>query len=183
MKQQECFKYAYIAGVLDSDGSMFISRDRTKKGTASYKLNVKIAQKQRKVVDYVQGIMGGRAVAARSQLSGSGKEIIMYDWHVVCDRALNVLKKVYPFLRGKKDQAEICIRFQERMIKQKRNNQGQYNKVPQYEMERREREYLLLKDLKKNPNCADVETEWKDFSKREEATVHPSRNRNLENQM
>lgn len=150
MKQQKCFLYAYSAGVIDSDGSIFLSRDKLKSGHINHKLQVKVGQTRSKVVNFLFGIWGGKIQVEYNRKNGSGSNVIVYTWLLHSNKALNMLKKIYPFLRGKKDQAEVAIRFQEKKERMKRDHFGQWFPVPESEMEWREKQYNLLKQLKKS---------------------------------
>lgn len=155
MKQNKSIKYSYAAGILDGEGRIRINRlsPRGYMVSPNYSLIVAISQKDGRIIDWLYGNFGGVVYLKNKKSFITGTTNWIYVWQTDNLKALEFLKKVYPFLKLKKDQAAIAIRFQGR----KRNNNDSNNKrlkLSEKEIEVREKLYLLLslkkKDFKKS---------------------------------
>lgn len=86
---------AYVAGFVDGEGCIGIYANGT-----SLRLSVQIGQKDKSVLEYVQGVMGG---------SLSFKKYWTLAWFNA--EASDMLKQIQPYLMLKRQQAELCIEF------------------------------------------------------------------------
>ena len=107
MKQNKGLKYAYLAGVIDSDGCIAIKKSKKGK-TWHYSLQVLVNQADGRMADYLFGAFGGKVYKTKAYQKGR-KEI--YRWQVTCKQAAKICKRLIPFLRYKKPQAELAVRF------------------------------------------------------------------------
>ncbi len=94
----------YIAGYLDADGSLMI----TKFGSTE-QIVVQCASVHREFIEYLKSIYGGMYVYRDNYGKNSKK---LYQWRVVARDAERVIIDVYPYLRLKKERARILISFQ-----------------------------------------------------------------------
>lgn len=140
MKQNKAIVLAYVAGTIDSDGCIAIKKTKKSKRLISphYTLQVLLNSPDGRQIDYLYGNYGGRIYKT---YANSGK--IIWRWEVASRRAANLCKKLIPFLRYKKEQAELAVQFQSK-IERHRAKQ-----LPIYEVERREKLYRKMQDLKK----------------------------------
>lgn len=103
---------AYIAGFLDGEGSISITRN-SKNGQLL--LRVCIVQTQKEVLEWIQAVMGvGGTLYKRSRNGSLGNK----PCYVVCWAAANaarVLEFVEPYLKVKRLQAETALEFQKTM--------------------------------------------------------------------
>lgn len=134
MKSDKAKKLAYIAGIIDGEGCIIITRSRNtaydervkaiEKGGGRplknpkpqnewyYNLRVCVKMTDGKVIDYLYGVFGG----VTGYREGDEVRKRQYDWVITGTKAASALKEMLPFLVAKKNQAELGIRF---MLKRK----------------------------------------------------------------
>lgn len=109
MKKIEC---AYLAGVLDSDGtigikkntySMRVTGDSTQ---ATYSERVHIRQVTAEALDLFVELFGGNLGKSKAS-APNGRDL--FAWGVTDRKAIVVLKALLPFLRIKRSQALNCM--------------------------------------------------------------------------
>lgn len=157
MKQSNASKHSYAAGFLDGEGCIKITKRKPRNGrSTNYGLLVSITQKDGRPIDWLYGNFGGVVY-----LKNKSNDNWIYEWKVTEKSAYEFLKKVYPLLKVKKEQAMLAIRFQERRINaRKRSNpdNGRFTLLSDRELEIREEMYKEMSILKKqyqkskNPN-------------------------------
>ncbi len=117
MKMNKQVKLAYAAGVIDGEGCISIYRCKVFGNGVyggkikNYRMKVVLTQKDGRIIDWFIGNFGGT-----TYLHWKGtKTGYSHEWVISDQKASNFLKQIFPFLIYKKPQAEIAIRFQERM--------------------------------------------------------------------
>ena len=96
MKQNNHIRYAYLAGVVDSDGCISYYAKRNQ-------VRITVNQKDGRAIDYLYGAFGGNVYKSKGPV---------YRWEIVGKRAQSLLKRLIPFLRIKKHQAELSLQTQ-----------------------------------------------------------------------
>lgn len=93
---------AYVAGFLDADGCIAITKDKQR---GFYKLSVQITQKfYLELFDGLINHFGGSVY--------DDKKYGKYRYHIVSNQALKLLLKITPYLLNKWDQAALSIIYQ-----------------------------------------------------------------------
>lgn len=124
MKQSKTSKFAYLAGIIDGEGTIGIYKksDSDKnfpgngRGLSSYKLTIAVGQKNGPVIDWLYGNFGGK-IFTKQQVTTvpNGKKKYnhhMYEWRLSSiDEIEYILKRMIPFMHEKKRQAEIALDF------------------------------------------------------------------------
>lgn len=128
---------AYIAGFFDGEGYIGITF-RQGKGYRWRTLQAKVGNTNEWVINYLKFSFGGSIY--KRKVYGNQRQ--SFDWTLVGNQAASFLKLILPFLKLKRPQAEIAIRFQER--KSKRN----WRKMPPEIDALEEAENLLLREYK-----------------------------------
>ena len=107
---------AYVAGLFDGEGSIVIgcSLGRTNRKNPCYFLQVGITNTDRELIDWLHRTFGGH-VSDNSHSPSRSKQRPCWAWRVTSRQAHGFLKKILPYLRTKKTQANIAIEFQEHM--------------------------------------------------------------------
>jgi hypothetical protein len=112
MKQNRSIQLAYLAGLIDGEGCIYIKKsekDANKQQKyASYTLSICINQTDKESIDYIKGIFGGNITIGKQY--GLGYLPVMR-WEVGHQRTFELCKDLIPFLRIKKKQAELAVRF------------------------------------------------------------------------
>lgn len=101
---------AYLAGVLDSDGSIGVRRStywQRHGGTAPmFSERITVRQVERTALDLFAATFGG-SVALRPAHSSGGRPL--YDWQITDRKAAAALDVLLPYLRIKHAQAANCL--------------------------------------------------------------------------
>lgn len=102
---------AYIAGIMDGEGSICISRktDSTMKRGYCYRLHVTIANTDLPLVEWLMVVTGLGKVYTQKRINQKHKQA--YHWNLWSIQAYQVLKEIYPYLRQKKERAKIGMAF------------------------------------------------------------------------
>lgn len=148
MKQSKTGDYAYLAGMVDGDGTIGIflnkSPSRISGGrTMSCGLQLMVIQKDGKVIDWLKGKWGGTIWKRKT---GN----ICYHWIIQNRKAYELIKRMKPFLKVKERQAEIAMSFQQRLNKGMINKSGQYMSLTEREIGERKKLKLELQKLNHN---------------------------------
>ena len=112
---------AYIAGLFDGEGSIYISlrNNRPKSRSPEYSLRVSFVNTNEEVVHLIKDNFGGSILSRFREPDKKRK--LTWDWAVSYIKAKDFLKAVYPYLIIKKKQAELGIKFQEQSVRIRNN--------------------------------------------------------------
>ena len=102
----EATELAYIAGIIDGEGFITIRRERHINDR--YSLHVGAGNTDRPLLEWLQASFGGKLVF--SPKPEGYKDF--FQWAIVSRSANNFLILILPYLRIKKDQAELALLFQ-----------------------------------------------------------------------
>ena len=110
MKQTKAIKLSYMAGFFDGEGCVTIVRQKPtgRQKSIRYQLHVMVGQKDGQIMDWIIGNFGGSVYKVSRDNS--------YVWQISQNKAYLFLKEILPFLKYKRPQAELGIRFMQRMI-------------------------------------------------------------------
>lgn len=98
---------AYIAGLFDTEVAFMIKKD----GNPS-SLVLSYSKTNRKILDYLSHSFGGKVYSKKKR---PGQRFDIWVWRISSGLAYRALRKLYPFLRIKKEAASICIDFYEQI--------------------------------------------------------------------
>jgi len=99
---------AYAAGLLDGGGCIFAGRRSIQSGGDNHYLTVTFNMTDRAPLEELSLQWGG-AVSKNKKLSSGGRNI--YRWAIWRRYAQEFLEDVRPWVRGKKPQVELALRF------------------------------------------------------------------------
>lgn len=100
---------AYIAGIIDGEGSISLVYARQKPSRSSLNVRVQVANTNEWLVQWLRMAVGGWITKTnRSQVQDKIWKV-GYQWCITGIRAKDFLELVYPYLRLKKPQAEIAM--------------------------------------------------------------------------
>ena len=105
---------SYIAGLFDGEGSVSINKFRTKNPKykcPSYVLSLTVTNTNKEVIEWLYTKMDG-SKHIRKRVWGKSHWKTCYSWMASANKALVVLKAIYPYMRIKKPQAKLAIEFQ-----------------------------------------------------------------------
>lgn len=142
MKQTKALKLAYAAGFIDGEGFIGIVKENrvSPRGKSeSYTSRVVVGQQDGEIMDWLVGNFGGYVHHVKRDGS--------YMWILTNKKSFYFLKEIEPFLKYKRPQANLIIRFYERHLIG--NEKRRYKQLSQDELCKREQIYQELRDIKK----------------------------------
>ena len=125
---------AYVAGIIDGEGCIYIEHGKKGKG---FQLSVSVGSSDRWLCEFLKFSFGGCLYDMKS------KTLPCWKWEIRTKQAGQFLGDIFPYLRLKKPQAEIALKFQ------KARHQQNWVKKTDEEKAIEEAQYLLIKDLKR----------------------------------
>lgn len=128
---------AYIAGIVDGEGCIYLESKKNKNSRAT-QLSVSVGSTDKWLCEMLKFSFGGCVYDMKS------KTMQCWKWEIRCRQASAFLEVVYPYLKLKKPQAEICIQFQ----KARHVNNWQHKTEEEKAIE--EAQIILVKSLKRN---------------------------------
>ena len=114
-------KFAYLAGCIDCDGCIRIRKIIYKNKIKSYSLSIRVAQKDKRIINFCQKTFGGN-IYSNGKNSGT-----FWEWGLLGSFAKDILEKIEPFLIYKKDQARIGIEYEK--MRQEQTKKYQIDRV------------------------------------------------------
>lgn len=130
-KMSKC-QLAYIAGILDGEGCIAISKKKCRDGTAKgiqYRLYVSVANTDLKMIKFIKQTTGVGSIYKIKRNCERHKTA--WRWNLWSIQASDLLRDVHSYLITKKNQAKIGIKF----IDDKRDGVGR-NGLYKYEWDK-----------------------------------------------
>lgn len=142
---------AYVAGLVDGDGSIIISKvhwgnagGHTYGLSPDYRVTVQVTSVYRPVLEELVADYGG-SISNKPLTRGSFfTRRKHYNWSVAGRRAVAMLERIRPYLRIKEHQAWLALEF----WAQRTASQGGGNPVPPGELALRDGFYWAMKTVK-----------------------------------
>ena len=134
-------KIAYLAGIIDGEGTIVIAKGKIRKGRKNhlYSLRLQVGNSERRLIDWLQENFGGSVHILRKK---KGKKRPAWQWVLGSQDTYKLLKEMKYYLVIKEEQADIGIKFYERTLSHKPGG-----KVPVWLNEKREELFQRMKDL------------------------------------
>ena len=101
---------AYTAGIMDGEGSIGIARHKSKSCRHGYmlELNVQVTSSDEWLCQWLKFAFGGSLSHSVNSVGNP-----MWHWIIVARKASEFLKLIKPYLRLKRPEAELAIKFQD----------------------------------------------------------------------
>ena len=132
---------AYMAGLFDGEGYIAITNHvRRNRPSKDYKLFCRVAMCNPYIPKFFELHFGGRVFTYKKE-----NRRRVWSWQIANDPAMEFLQTVLPYLRLKKNEAELGIEFRERL--QNVVFRGR-NRLPDSEVAIREAQRILMSSLK-----------------------------------
>lgn len=119
MKVLSCTDAAYIAGIIDGEGTISVNRTNTsssakgcKRGYA-YRSSVRVGMTDLPILEWLQNTCGIGMICKKKSQSVKHKQ--SHTWSVWSKEAVELLHQIIPYLHIKHKQARNLIIFQNRM--------------------------------------------------------------------
>ena len=130
---------AYLAGIIDGEGSITISRAKDKKSSRKIQhlLKLSVGNNSLFLLGWIKEKFGGNIHS-----NGGGENARCFRWCVGCKEAVPILKQVYPHLKIKNKQALVVFNFNQLLVER-----GFL--IDDENFKEREELYIQLKELNK----------------------------------
>jgi hypothetical protein len=115
MKLFKAILLSYAAGIIDGEGCITLHHNNARLGNTlneSWTSRIIVKMNDGKPLDLLVSLFGGRIDIAHDLRDGIFPS---FTWELSSQAAADAAKKMLPFLRTKKKQAELLIRFQLRV--------------------------------------------------------------------
>lgn len=119
---------SYIAGFVDGEGCISLRCFTGKRGYQEIRNSLAIVNTNRKVLEWIKVKLSCGAVYDITGKRENQKSVFVYE---VCDRVklLYILKLLLPYLKVKKEQAELCVVFLEEHLPRSKFTDEEYEMV------------------------------------------------------
>src|SRR5579864_844639 len=127
-KKYTDLQLSYLAGIIDSCGSMYISLIHAKSKThlPHYQTKLEISNTDENLINWLSNTFGGKKYEYIPKPSIKNARKKLYRW-ILTNEILLLCSKVLPFLISKKRQCEIMIEMRKTYIKINTNSiKGKY---------------------------------------------------------
>lgn len=116
---------AYMAGIIDGEGCLTISRQiRKDRKNPSFKTSITVSNTDRRLVDIFHENFGGVIYETKDNRVSKGWAN-SFTWHCSIGNSAIFLKAILPYLIAKKAQALMILEFQEVQSQYVRKSKGQ----------------------------------------------------------
>lgn len=135
---------AWAAGIIDGEGSIFIMKQgrKDRERDTNYVLRVSVESTDPYMAQELKKIFPSGAVFSSKRDKRPNNSNTL-KWQINGKRSVEVLKDLLPFLRVKKEQAELAIQFQTQTKKHWKN-------MVEADYDSQEKYCILLKEAKQN---------------------------------
>jgi len=148
---RQAIRLAYVAGLIDGEGTIRIAKAKSENNTwnYTYKAALSFVNTNRRMSEIVSEFMGTRIYD--SEYGSSGKTMYRVQ-KMGLEGVAELLKKILPYLEGKKKQAELVIEFCDKKTSYSVKDSPKTGKkggnyIPKEEIELREKYYWKVKNL------------------------------------
>ena len=106
--QEHQSKAAYLAGIIDGEGTIGLIRTGTNKGHAYLSPYLRVTMTHLPTIDYIHKMWGG-SMRLHTKQQEHHKQA--YTWQYSSQGAINILATIWPFLQTKRTQAWLMFQF------------------------------------------------------------------------
>lgn len=99
---------SYAAGLFDGEGSVVIIVRRRVGKKPFHEMTIQLAQRTRSVLDWLAETFGGKVVYTNR---GKNDDRTYFRWDAYSKTAADFLTGIYPYLRVKREAAEVALAF------------------------------------------------------------------------
>jgi len=105
---------AYLAGIIDGEGSIYIGNfSKSKKGVPYYQTNIEVTNTSKNLINWLQKTFDGCiSKYTRKQLPNNSRKDV-YRWIIHGELVTHICELIYPFSQCKKKEIEIMLKMRE----------------------------------------------------------------------
>jgi len=138
--------WPYIAGYLDAEGSLSITRKELHTGRFSYSAHIRVSSTCCAILDYLSLHLDGCLTHLKSKKLNC-KDV--YQWEITNKKVDGVLPKIKPFLQNKLTQCKELIKFRKTFLNPVAPRSNNFDAFYSHVFPIRELSYFTLKSLNK----------------------------------
>ena len=120
MSEEE--KLAYLAGIVDGEGSVQISKGKSTNGSWTYRLTLVVVNSDEKLMEWLERNFAGGVVKQRQKQNP--KHRIVYVWSLYGKNARDLLMKLEQWVVIKTKQVNLGIDFYDKCIRRERKKRS-----------------------------------------------------------
>lgn len=110
MKELTIAQLAYLAGIIDGEGSIYIGNfSKGLKGTPYYQTNMEVTNTEERLINWLMDNIGGRRTTYTHAQTPKNSRRTVYRWMVSGELLTHLCHLLLPYLIIKKRQCEIMI--------------------------------------------------------------------------
>jgi hypothetical protein len=98
---------AYVAGIIDGEGHIAITRDKARNG---FQLRIQVRTTSRALSEWLSETTG--CGSTREMSDKRGNRMPCHEWRVFTNQALRILELIQPYIVMKRELVAIAIEFQ-----------------------------------------------------------------------
>lgn len=114
-KDYSVAEMAYLAGIVDGEGSIYIGNfsSNPKTGSKYYQTNIEVTNSDKPLMDWIVQVFGGRISIYTAAQRPKNARRTYYRWIATGERVTHLAEILLPYLIAKKKQAEIMTKMRE----------------------------------------------------------------------
>lgn len=141
----ENWELPYLAAMIDGEGTIMIEKNKPlKKKNIGYVLSVKVYNTNKELMEWLKTNFGGGVHSRKYEENKT-----TYTWHIHSENAYKILKRTMDYLIIKREQAELAIDFQKKLVRRTHYLTNGSNGIPLWLSNKREEYYQKLKEMHK----------------------------------
>ena len=144
-------KLAYLAGIIDGEGSIMITRSNE-----NYGLKIAVANTKKELLDWLKNEFGGAVFPMKDSRVEERGWKQSYAWNLHGKRAYKLLGKLHDNLIIKREQQKIAVEFYSQCC---RAHYGNHRKMPKWLKDREEEYCQRIRALNKKGRGNEEEEE------------------------
>lgn len=119
---------AYLAGIIDGEGSIYIGNYSCNKETGAryFQTNIQVTNTDKALVEWLFQKFGGRVNTRTPGQIAENSRKQPYVWTISGELLTHICELIHPFLICKKRQAEIMLKMRATFTKEHRPKKGQH---------------------------------------------------------
>lgn len=100
---------AYVAGIIDGEGTIGFRKEKLASGNLCYRMRVSVRHTNEWLIRWLCFAFGG-SIVKRKASKAVHKDT--WQWCIQANQAAKFLRFIYPYLRLKRNQADVALKFQ-----------------------------------------------------------------------
>lgn len=150
MKNYTIAQLAYLAGIIDGEGSIYIGNFSANKKTGAkyYQTNIEVTNTDENLIDWLVTHIGGRKYTYSKNQTPKNSRKQVFRWIVNGDLVTQLCSLLFPYIVIKKQQCEIMLKMRKTFehTSMKKGKQGIQN-LPLHILEEREKYFHQMQSL------------------------------------